>query len=216
MACPLCRERKSRRACPALGAEICTVCCGTKRMVEIRCPPDCPYLETARTHPAAVVRRQQEMDLRVFLPTVQDLPDEQAEMLWFVLSRVRAFQPDGFVRLTDDEIAEAADSLASTFETAARGLIFEHRPASLAAQRLSTVIKDGLAKLPEASRPGFDRNIAVVLRRVEKGAKEARKQAGGDVTAYLQIVHRLLKPGENAPDVEDIPHGETPSGLIIP
>ena len=62
------------------------VCCGTKRMVEIRCPPDCHYLETSRTHPAAVIRRQQEMDLRVFLPTVQDLPDEQAQMLWFVLS----------------------------------------------------------------------------------------------------------------------------------
>ena len=116
---------------------------------------------------------------------------------------VRAFQPDDFVRLTDDEIAEAADSLASTFETAARGLIFEHRPASLAAQRLNRHQGrpgETARGQPTGIRPEHRR---LVLRRVEKGAKEARKQVGGDVTAYLQIVHRLLKPGENAPEANE-------------
>src|SRR5262245_27935296 len=60
--CPLCGERRARRACPALGKLICAVCCGTKRLVEIRCPSDCSYLASAREHPAAVVVRQQQHD----------------------------------------------------------------------------------------------------------------------------------------------------------
>ena len=36
--CPSCRERSPKRSCPALGAMICTVCCATKRQVEIQCP----------------------------------------------------------------------------------------------------------------------------------------------------------------------------------
>jgi hypothetical protein len=216
MSCPVCHDRKPRRACPALGADICTVCCGTKRLVEIRCPSDCRYLATARVHPAAVVRRRQETDLRAFLPTVQDLNDDQLQILWFVLSLMRAFRPEGFMRLTDDEVAEAAASLASTFETAARGLIYEHRPGSLAAQRLAGVIKDALGKLPEAGRPGFEQNAAVVLRAVEKGSKEARKQFGGDLTAYLQIVQRLAKPGDEGAQATESRPLTPSSGLIIP
>ena len=48
MRCPLCQSRPPRRACPALGREICPVCCGTKRQVEIRCPESCVYLSQRR------------------------------------------------------------------------------------------------------------------------------------------------------------------------
>ena len=41
------------------------MCCGTKRLAEIRCPSDCTYLVSAREHPAAVVRRQQETGVDV-------------------------------------------------------------------------------------------------------------------------------------------------------
>ena len=53
MTCPLCGARKARRACPGVGRDICAVCCGTKRLVEIRCPATCGYLQSARVHPAA-------------------------------------------------------------------------------------------------------------------------------------------------------------------
>ena len=63
MLCPSCNRRKARRECPALGRAICPICCGTKRLVEIQCPSNCAYLASAREHPAAVVRRQQERDV---------------------------------------------------------------------------------------------------------------------------------------------------------
>ena len=43
--CSHCRQRKSKRVCPALRAELCPLCCGRLREREVGCPPDCPHLE---------------------------------------------------------------------------------------------------------------------------------------------------------------------------
>lgn len=43
-ACSFCSTRKGKRACPALGGEICPQCCGKHRLVEIQCPADCRWL----------------------------------------------------------------------------------------------------------------------------------------------------------------------------
>jgi hypothetical protein len=42
--CIYCERRAGKRACPALGGEICPQCCGKHRLVEIECPPDCRWL----------------------------------------------------------------------------------------------------------------------------------------------------------------------------
>lgn len=42
--CANCRQRKAKRACPALGAGICPLCCGRLRQKTLRCPPGCPFL----------------------------------------------------------------------------------------------------------------------------------------------------------------------------
>jgi hypothetical protein len=46
--CSSCDRRKGKRACPALGGVICPRCCGSKRIVEIRCPPTCRHLQHER------------------------------------------------------------------------------------------------------------------------------------------------------------------------
>jgi len=73
MSCPLCRDRRGRRACPALGESICSICCGTKRLVEVPCPSDCGYLASAREHPPAVVVRQRQKDLGLLAHFMRDL-----------------------------------------------------------------------------------------------------------------------------------------------
>src|SRR5919108_3854947 len=143
MTCPLCGTRKARRACPALGQTICAVCCGTKRLVEIRCPSDCAYLAAAREHPAAVVRKQQERDVARLLPTIQHLTERQYQLFFLFQSAITRFRPDGFARLVDADVAEAAAALASTLETAARGVIYEHTASSPPAQGLATALKAG-------------------------------------------------------------------------
>src|SRR4026209_1781285 len=128
MACPVCNQRKARRECPALGQTICTVCCATKRMVEINCPPDCPHLAAAREHPAAAVKRQQERDVALLWPTSRELTERQYQLFFFFQSAIARHTPEGFARLNDDDVAGAAGALAAALETAARGGIQETGP----------------------------------------------------------------------------------------
>src|SRR5215207_2152679 len=137
MSCPVCHQRKAKRACPALGQQICAVCCGTKRLVEISCPSDCGYLTTARTYPPAIIQRQQELDRSMLLPLLQGLSERQARVFLMLAAVTSRHQPDTLHKLVDEDIAEATGALASTFETAAKGIVYEHQPASLAAARLN-------------------------------------------------------------------------------
>ena len=86
--CPLCSTRKAKRACPGVHREICAVCCGTKRLTEIACPPDCPYLATARVHPPAVVMRQQDRDMGFVLPRISDLTEMQYRLFLYLQALV--------------------------------------------------------------------------------------------------------------------------------
>src|SRR5688572_11343099 len=149
MSCPACGQRKARRHCPALGQTICPVCCGTKRQVEIRCPSDCGYLTSSREHPAAVVRRQQERDVATLLPTIRHLTERQYQLFFLFQMVVARHTPDGFTRLVDDDVAEAAGTLASTFETSTRGVIYEHTAQSTLAQALITAMNALVAQMRE-------------------------------------------------------------------
>src|SRR6188508_3742230 len=211
MSCPICRTREPRRACPALQQTICPVCCGTKRLTEIQCPDDCVYLTSAREHPAAVVKRQQQHDVAILLPTLQGLTERQHQLFFLFQSLIARHTPAGFSRLLDDDVAEAAAAVAATLETAARGVIYEHAAQSLPAQRLASEMKAMLADLQQQGVKVYDREVAIVLRAIEKGARETRTIEPGDAS-YLTLMARLLqrnKSGKESP-------AEPPPSLIIP
>ena len=135
--CPVCRERKPKRSCPAVGALICTVCCATKRLVEIQCPPDCVYLASARTHPPAIVQRRQERDVSFIVPLVADLTETQYRLLLMFQSATVKHAASAVPGVRDEDIAAAADAAAATLETARKGIIYEHQAVSVPAQRLT-------------------------------------------------------------------------------
>ena len=167
MLCPVCQQRKAKRACPALGKQICAVCCGTKRIVEIHCPQDCGYLSTARSHPPAVVQRQQELDRAMLLPLVQGLSDRQAQLFLMLAAATSRHQSDALHRLADDDVAQAAGSLASTLETSAKGIVYEHQPASLIASRLLAELKTVVDEVVKNAGSALERDAAIALRRIE-------------------------------------------------
>ncbi len=92
----------------------------------------------------------------------------------------------------DDDVADAAGTFAATLETASRGVIYEHPPKSLLAQRLVTEMKTMLDEMKKQGATAYDREVAIVLRAIEQGAQEIRKVRPGD-TAYLDLVARLLQ-----------------------
>jgi hypothetical protein len=194
--CPLCGERKARRACPALGHQICAVCCGTKRLTEIRCPPDCGYLASAREHPAAAVVRQQQHDVAFLMQFVRDFNQRQSELFLLVGTWLRRYEPPELHPLVDEDVAQAAAALAATYETAGRGLIYEHRPASLQAERLVQALKPALAEAGHHLGAAFERDAAVVLRRIEVGVRDLDAEAPANRRAFLELIERIVRKTE--------------------
>ena len=192
MLCPSCGQRKARRECPGLSRVICAVCCGTKRLVEIQCPADCGYLASAREHPAAVVRRRQERDVSRLLPTIRHLTERQYQLFFLLHTTIAGHKPQGLARLVDSDIAEAAGALAATLETAARGVIYEHRPQAPPSRAILEDMKAMLATVREQGAMVYDGETAIVLRAIEQGARLPAMPDEGDA-AYLDLVGRLLQ-----------------------
>ena len=213
--CPVCRQRKPRRACPALGQTICTVCCGTKRLVEISCPSECAHLAAAREHPAAVVRRQQERDVALLMPALRHLTERQHQLFFLFHSVVARHTPEGFARLNDDDVAQAAGAVAATLETAARGVIFEQAAESPVAQRLVNELKAMLEEVRQHGTTVYDGEAALALRAIEAGARDTRTRTEGGTTAYLSLMNRLLQANIAAQPAARRPEAAGPAGSIV-
>jgi hypothetical protein len=219
MSCPICHQRKPKRACPALGQQICAVCCGTKRLVEINCPPDCGYLSASRTHPPAVVQRQQELDRAMMLPLVQSLSERQTRLFLMLAAAVSRHQGEAFQRVVDEDVAQAAAALAFTLETVGRGIVYEQQPTSLVASRLMAEMKTLVDEVVKNAGSALERDAAIALRRIEQGAKAMSaytSRTGSEATQseLQQLFARVLAPPPGG-EAKEAPAAPA-SSLIIP
>ena len=219
--CPLCRRRRAKRTCPALGHNICTVCCGTKRLSEIACPADCRYLSTAQTHPPAVVQRQRERDLRFILPLLHGLSERQQRLTLLLQQFLRSERPDAPAQ-TDADVSQASRALADTYETASRGIIYDHAAGLASAQRLAAELRAIVEKAESEGLAIGDADVAAAFRRIETGARDAESALGEGPSSYIQLLRRIYGPTGESPDPTDDPdRGQAPdldpgSGLIVP
>ncbi len=191
------------------------MCCGTKRLTQIRCPADCAYLVAAREHPPAAAVRRHQRDVGFLAQYIRDLNQRQSELFLLIATFLIRYQPPELQPLIDEDVAEAADALAATFETASRGVIYEQRPASLPAQRLWLALKPALL---EAAGPhagtSFERDAAIVLRRVRNAARDLRTLDPDNRKALFELLARVIRPaqGSNAGETRD----PDPPRLIVP
>ena len=196
--CPLCGARTAKRSCPGVSRDICPVCCGTKRLVEIACPADCPYLASARAHPAAVVQRQQDLDMRFLLPRITDLTEPQYRIFLFLQGVVLQCAQKADPTPLDVDVAEAAATVAATLETAGKGIIYEHPAATIPAQRLAAELRKVVAEIAqqngaEASR--VERDAAKALRRMEIASRTAQAEVPDPTypdMSWLALASRLM------------------------
>ena len=213
--CPLCGERRARRGCPALGHQICAVCCGTKRLVQIACPADCAWLASAREHPPAVALRQQQRDVGLILQVMRDFSERQSQIFLLVSTFLVRYEAPELQPLIDADVAEAMTALASTFETSARGVIYEHRPASLPAERLVSGLKPLLAEAGKGGGTAFERDAAGVLRRVEEAVREVRAAEQENRRAFLDLLGRVVRKGDGR-ERTDAADARATSPIIVP
>ncbi|HEX7086440.1 MAG TPA: hypothetical protein VF198_08760 [Vicinamibacterales bacterium] len=219
MSCPLCGSRPARRRCPALNQQICTVCCGTKRETEIRCPSDCGYLTASRRHPPAAVQRQREQDTALLWPALSTLTQRQSDF-FFLFAGLAARHPvDPLAPLQDADLAEAANSLGTTVDTASRGLIYDARPQSLAAQRLESEMKQALGRILDAHdgpRTPLEKDAAAALRALEEAARRIGPLAGDPTAGALAVLRRLFGTAQGEGEAPAGSGAASPGGLIIP
>lgn len=216
MLCPLCTRKNARRACPALGRDICAVCCGTKRLTEIQCPPDCVYLASSRQHPPAAVVRRHERDLGWLIEHMRDLGERQSRLFFLVASFLARYEAGELQQPLDADAAEALGALASTLETSVRGVIYEHHATSVPAEQLLAALTPLLTEAGKGGGTPFERDAAVVLRRLEAAARDLGRDAGGQPRALFELLRRVITqpvPGEAPPEG---PVSPEPPRLILP
>lgn len=156
------------------------------------------------------MQRQQEQDFAVLLPALQGLSEAQGRLFFLTASVIARFRPEGFEKMLDDDVAEAAAALAATFETAQRGVIYEHRPGSLVAQRLGAELKTVYTEVGGNGGSRFERDAAAALRAMEKGARPGKQERAE--TAYVELLKRLAGP--DAESARGVKTGG--GGIIIP
>jgi hypothetical protein len=195
--------------------QICPVCCGTKRLVEIACPSDCVWLASAREHPPAVAVRRQQRDLELLVPFMRDLDRRQSQLFLVINSFINEYRPEPLHAPTDADVVEAADALAATYETAVRGVIYEHRPQSLAAERLVSALRPLLAEAGNGLGTPFERDAAAVLRRIAAAAREAVRQEPANPRAFLETLRRVMRSGKSPGGAPEAAETER-SRLIVP
>ncbi len=147
VACPLCNVRQPRRACPALGQDICPQCCGAEREESLACPLECEFLREARRHE------------RIPEPDPASLPYPEVELsdaymasqepLAIVAGRLLLVSAMETEHSVDTDLEEALDALVRTYKTADSGLIYESRPANGIAAAIVERFQQELQKFRE-------------------------------------------------------------------
>ena len=126
--CPLCSERSGKRYCPAKGEQICAVCCGEKREIEIDCPSSCIHLKAGRSYEAE--KRIPDPELRA---KVQKYSNDKDFLFRFspVLDAVSKSVVEERTKsswLVDNDVIEVYKSLSTTIRTLSSGLYYESLP----------------------------------------------------------------------------------------
>src|SRR5262249_30822449 len=160
----------------------------------------------------AVEIRQERGDVGRFVQMTRALSERQSSILVLISPFLVRYEAPELQPLIDADVADAMAALAATFETAARGVIYEHRPASLPAERLVAGLKPLLADAGKGGGTPFERDAAGVLRRVEEAAREIRDDDRENRRAFLDLLARIVSktqpddPGEKASGIIGVSH----------
>jgi hypothetical protein len=166
-----------------------------------------------------VVVRQQHRDIAFVTQTIRDLSERQAELFFLVATTLAQHQPEALQPLIDDDVVDAMTALAGTFETSSRGVIYEHRPASLPAERLVAALKPVVSEAGRGLGSSFERDAASVLRGIAAAAREAGAADPSNRRPFLDMLRRVLDrtgPAAPSPAATDAAPAAEPSRLIVP
>ncbi len=186
--CRQCQKRKAKRSCPALGSDLCSLCCGTLRERELHCPTSCRYLSEHKPY-----QEKRTLERRPEAPSAAGRERRVDERLsWLVFTAEAALWELARLRpgFTD---RDAALAVAYAREKAARArsvLIVpgeSHGPKSEAGEAVLRAVEAcryrpaGLITSTDESYPQEDRLLALDL-----VARTIHQSAGAEGRVYIQ------------------------------
>lgn len=156
--------------------------------------------------------------MRFFLPRISELTETQYHVLMLIQAIVVRHAKSAIPAPLDGDVADGVASVAATLETAGKGIIYEHRAASIPAQRIAAEISAAIGDL--ARRAGsegarLERDAAKALRALERTARDARQELTDTVrpeASWLTFASRIMAGVE--PPAER-PAAEAESKLVI-
>ena len=153
----------------------------------------------------------------MLLPIVSELSEPQYRLLLFFQALVVKHAEAALPPIFDTDIANAAAAVAATFETAGKGIIYEHQAASVPAQRLAAELGHAVAEMRRnGAPPSVERDATAALRRLERGAITAAAVLPDDQPpVFLGVLRRVMTSTEPAGSAADSPSAPS-SSLIIP
>ena len=121
------------------------------------------------------------------------LNEHQLELFFVLQTFIMRFRPTSSGTLADADLASAVGALAASFETSARGVIYEHQATSPTAEELRRGLKNVLGEIGRGGGTRFETQAAAVLRGIERGASHQVSDIGDGSVEYLTLVARILR-----------------------
>ena len=207
--CPLCSERSGKRFCPAKDLQICAVCCGTKREVEIDCPASCPHLKAGREYEA-----EKRVPDPALVGSVEKYSNEfvyRHSTVLDAISRSVAEERQSSPWLLDSDVIEVYNSLAATMKTLSSGIYYESLPEGVVRaslfRRLNARIDELMQPSSIADRPALKVSEAVEVLNFLALAAQANTGVRPKSRRYLDWLTSMF--GHPSP-------ADQPGGLILP
>ena len=210
MKCILCNKRKPKRYCPAKRAEICPVCCGEKRGVEINCPLDCRYFVEGQKHHHKKVMHQRirKEGARTYVRRAELYARNPEIFARIEMTFARAFRENG--ELKNQDLVAALELVSKTLETEKKGLIYQHQSDNSGANRVSDYVLEVISEFKDnpdvAGRVTLDFAASVV----DEFLSEAKFYSENDSNEKSYFIHILRYYPE-----EQEPAKSPEGGLII-
>ena len=205
--CPLCSRRVAKRHCPAKATKICSVCCGTKREVEIDCPSDCTHLQKGRFYEASrQVQQRSVTPPREFSPQFLRKHATAITVIAVAVLEERAQIP----AMVDQEARDAFEALKATMKTLSAGIYYETLPeGSSASIALFRRVQSALEHLMQPQGPAHDAlRVSDVPELLDFMIATAQTHSSGRPRSrqYLDWLAVMVP----------VPERDAPSRLIVP
>lgn len=138
------------------------------------------------------------------MSTIGRLSEPQLQLYFLLQSMVLDYKPEAVTRLADQDVALAVGALASSLETASKGVIFEEASTSPVAEGLRRALKPLIEEVTKGGGSRAEQEVAVVLRGIERGARHEGGHIPAGDTSYLDLVSRVFqqrpRPAGPGPD----------------